>query len=171
MPNFALLEERPSELDAKSYTIDKVHVLISYKLETGIPVIYDIVLHTNDLSMARELSAVSTLLSLSLRARVPYGVLLNELRSINDEFYTKLANTIQTFLSEFGIMEPPKETPAKQETILSFTLDLSQEEKKIEDVEDEKLAVCPVCGKRTLVIENGCYTCINPECGWSKCEF
>ncbi len=169
IPEFAELSERPSELDAKSYMIDRVHVLISYKVEEGIPVVYDVVLHSNDLSLARELSAVSTLLTLSLRARVPYGVLLKELRSINDEFYNKLADTIQTFLSEFGVMEPPKETPAKQETILTFTLGLGESEEK-KEVEEDKLAVCPVCGKRTLVVENGCYTCINPECGWSKCE-
>ena len=76
VPKFVELTERPPELDAKSYMIDKVHVLISYRVEEGIPVIYDIVLHSNDLSLARELSAVSILLSLSLRARVPYGILL-----------------------------------------------------------------------------------------------
>ena len=140
-------------------------------MEAGIPVIYDVVLHTNDLSMARELAAVSSLLSLALRARVPYRILLESLREINDEFYKKLADTIQTFLAEFGMMEPPREVPAKQETILSFTLELRSEKKDLEEVEDEKLAICPVCGKRTLVVENGCYTCINPECGWSKCEF
>lgn len=163
--------ERPPELDAKSYTIDRIHVLISYRLEAGIPVIYDIVLHSNDLSMARELAAVSSLLSLALRARVPYGILLQSLREINDEFYRKLADTIQTFLAEFDMMEPPKEVPAKQETILSFTLEAPSEKKDVSEVEDDKLAICPVCGKRTLVVENGCYTCINPECGWSKCEF
>ncbi len=146
-------------------------MLISYRLEAGIPVIYDIVLHSNDLSMARELAAVSSLLSLALRARVPYGILLQSLREINDEFYRKLADTIQTFLAEFDMMEPPKEVPAKQETILSFTLEAPSEKKDVSEVEDDKLAICPVCGKRTLVVENGCYTCINPECGWSKCEF
>jgi len=164
------LEERPAELDAKSYMIDKIHVLISYKVEKGIPVIYDIVLHSNDLSLSRELSATSALLSLAFRARIPYGVILNNLREINDEFYGKLADVLQTFLSEYGMMEPPKEKPAKQETILTFTLGL-EEKKPTENVEEDKLAVCPVCGKRTLVVENGCYTCINPECGWSKCEF
>ena len=61
-------------------------------------------------------------------------------------------------------MEPPRETPVKQETILTFTLGL-EEEKEEKEIDESKLAVCPVCGKRTLVVENGCYTCINPECG------
>jgi len=168
VPRFVELKERPPELDAKSYTIDRVHVLISYRLENGIPLIYEVILHSNDLSLARELSAVSTLLSLALRGGVPYGVLLNELRSINDEFYSRLADTIQSFLAEFGVMEPPKVVPVKQETILSFTLVEEPEEEK--EVDESNLAVCPVCGKKTLVVENGCYTCINPECGWSKCE-
>ena len=149
--------------------IDRVHVLISYRVEEGIPIIYDVILHSTDTSLNRELAAVSSFLSLSLRAKVPYGVVLSALREIHDEFYDRLADTIQEFLSEFGMMEAPREKVAKQETILSFTLESSQEKK--EEIDDSNLAICPVCGKRTLVVENGCYTCINPECGWSKCEF
>ena len=30
------------------------------------------------------------------------------------------------------------------------------------------LAVCPECGQRALVVENGCYTCLS--CGFSRCD-
>ncbi len=30
--------------------------------------------------------------------------------------------------------------------------------------------ICPDCNERTLKSENGCDTCINPNCGYSKCD-
>ena len=169
-PKFRELEEEPRELDAKTYNVDGVHVFIGYRVEGGIPYVYKVVLHTFDSERQRELNAVSSLLTLALKAGVPYGVIINQLRNLNDEFYRRVADVLQTFLAEFGVMEPPREEPvAKQETILSFTLSYPEKD-EVKEVDEEKLAVCPVCGKRTLVVENGCYTCINPECGWSKCE-
>ena len=35
---------------------------------------------------------------------------------------------------------------------------------------DMKLSVCPSCKKKSLKIESGCHTCLNEECGFSKCE-
>ena len=32
-----------------------------------------------------------------------------------------------------------------------------------------KYMSCPKCGKKTLTIEEGCPTCVNPDCGYSKC--
>lgn len=32
------------------------------------------------------------------------------------------------------------------------------------------MAKCPVCGKYTLKMENGCYSCTNDKCGYSKCD-
>ncbi len=167
LPSFVYLRERPPELDARSYMIDKVHVLVSYRLEGDLPIIYEVVLHSSDVNLAREFSAVSSLLSLLFRAKVPYGIILTSLRETNDEFYNRLADVLQSFLSEFGVMEPPEEKPVKQETILTFTL---AEETKEREIDESSLSVCPVCGKRTLVVDNGCYTCVNPDCGWSKCD-
>jgi len=36
--------------------------------------------------------------------------------------------------------------------------------------EDSNLRVCPKCSKNTLKIENGCNSCINPDCGYGKCD-
>ncbi len=38
------------------------------------------------------------------------------------------------------------------------------------DVTDNGLAVCPMCNQQTLRVENGCHSCINEECGYSKCD-
>lgn len=154
---FNEVAEVPSELDAKVYNIGESKVSIGYKLESGIPVIYDV-------TIFGEKSSISPLLSLLFRAKIPYRVILKELRKGDFE---DIADVIQQFLSEFGIMEPPKNVIGKQESILTFAI---EEKKKEVELEGKNLAICPMCGKKTLVIEDGCYTCINPECGWSKCE-
>ncbi|MEK6854137.1 MAG: ATP cone domain-containing protein [Nanoarchaeota archaeon] len=35
---------------------------------------------------------------------------------------------------------------------------------------DIKLSICPSCSNKTLKIENGCHSCLNETCGFSKCE-
>jgi len=35
---------------------------------------------------------------------------------------------------------------------------------------NENLAECPSCGKSTLKVEGGCHSCVNEECGFSKCD-
>ena len=35
---------------------------------------------------------------------------------------------------------------------------------------DMKLSLCPSCKKKTLKIENGCHSCLNSDCSFSKCE-
>ena len=37
-------------------------------------------------------------------------------------------------------------------------------------VEGMQLVQCTSCSQNTLKIENGCYSCINEECGFSKCD-
>jgi ribonucleotide reductase alpha subunit len=35
---------------------------------------------------------------------------------------------------------------------------------------DMNLSLCPSCSKKTLKIENGCHSCLNADCGFSKCD-
>ena len=30
--------------------------------------------------------------------------------------------------------------------------------------------ICPECNQRTVKMENGCLTCMNSECTYSKCD-
>lgn len=32
------------------------------------------------------------------------------------------------------------------------------------------LVVCPSCSKKSMKVENGCYSCLHEECGYSKCD-
>jgi len=38
------------------------------------------------------------------------------------------------------------------------------------EVLDDNLAECPSCGKSTLKVEGGCHSCVNEDCGFSKCD-
>jgi len=47
---------------------------------------------------------------------------------------------------------------------------VQQETEEEMDVVADNLAECPSCGKNTLKIEGGCHSCVNEECGFSKCD-
>ncbi len=38
------------------------------------------------------------------------------------------------------------------------------------EAEGMQLVGCPSCSQNTLKIENGCHTCLNDDCGFSKCD-
>lgn len=51
----------------------------------------------------------------------------------------------------------------------------SRREKKIvpKPVQGKDLAfsICPQCNNATLKFECGCMVCVNPKCGFSKCDY
>jgi len=52
-----------------------------------------------------------------------------------------------------------------------YTVETSEYEGYVKvSFHEESMAKCPVCGKYTLRIENGCYSCTNNDCGYSKCD-
>lgn len=44
------------------------------------------------------------------------------------------------------------------------------ENKPVDKNADPNLRACPECSEITLKIENGCNSCVNPECGYGKCD-
>ncbi|MEM5833994.1 MAG: hypothetical protein QXH68_01170, partial [Candidatus Aenigmatarchaeota archaeon] len=68
------------------------------------------------------------------------------------------AEILEEFFTEMGMLEKEKKEENK---ILDFNIK--------EDIND-KFQICPKCGMKTLKVEEGCYTCINPECGYTKCN-
>ncbi len=60
-------------------------------------------------------------------------------------------------------------TPIKE--ILSEIKQEKEPEKQEEEAIDENLRKCPSCEKPTLKVDNGCFACVNVECGFSKCEY
>jgi ribonucleoside-diphosphate reductase alpha chain len=45
-----------------------------------------------------------------------------------------------------------------------------QQERPMRERDSVNLQTCPSCGMQTLKTENGCITCIGPECGYGRCE-
>ncbi len=49
-----------------------------------------------------------------------------------------------------------------------------QEKEAVQEADIEaagmQLSACPECGKQTLKLENGCHTCMDENCGFSKCD-
>jgi hypothetical protein len=76
---------------------------------------------------------------------------------------------------EFSIEEVCEEESVNNSIEEIETQNLSEEQEsegiKLKDVESKiELQVCPKCSKKTFKVENGCYSCINEECCYSKCD-
>lgn len=39
-----------------------------------------------------------------------------------------------------------------------------------EEIKSSNMAICPACNNKTLRVEGGCKTCVNPDCGYSACD-
>ncbi len=65
-----------------------------------------------------------------------------------------------------------KESNGKYKLMATATATEAQPGRKHKETgaSDTKLSICPSCKKKTLKIENGCHSCLNTECGFSKCE-
>ncbi len=157
----------PEKLDAKVYTVDGGTVTIAYALEGNEPRIYQVIIS----SPLSDYAKINPFLSALVRVGVRYGDVLDLLRSTRDPILSSVADVVQDFLSEFGIMPAPRKEYEKavQPSILSFAVDSGSKNDSLV-TDDSNLQICPVCGQRTLKVENGCETCINPECGYSKCD-
>ncbi|GEM_PF-216288 len=66
------------------------------------------------------------------------------------------------------------EKPAEQQLspikVMVTSADKAEHEHNEIVASDMKLSICPACAKETMKIENGCYSCMNEECGFSKCD-
>ena len=158
--------EKPQKTSAKTYNVGNALVIITYAAN-GEPIIYDIVIHPEDASMAREAAVVSRLLS-ELLKNIDYPRIVDILRSLNDPFYANVADALQDFLADFGLAERPEVFEGIQSTLLQFSLETVEKKTGEWDPNDPNLQICPVCGERALKVENGCEVCLN--CGYSKCD-
>ncbi len=155
----------PEKSDARVYTIDGGTVTIAFTGD-GEPRIQQVIIS----SVLGDYAKVTPVLSALFRVGVRYSDVLDLLRGTRDPVLASVADVIQDFLADYGIMPKPSKEfdSAVQPSILSFALE--QKSKDQGPVDDANLKICPVCGQRTLKVENGCETCINPECGYSKCD-
>ncbi|NPA22534.1 MAG: hypothetical protein GXN92_03080 [Candidatus Micrarchaeota archaeon] len=180
-------KSRPEVLEAKVYQLNSafvnypVFITISYiKEEDGSLRPFEIFINSKDLAKSAEYTVLSRLISEIFRRSEDPTFIIEELRSIHDpnggafkdgryiaSLYGEIADILETFFYEIGLV---KNKPKPAQKVL-FAFAAPNNGKKVQGGNgDAHLKICPACNQRTLKVENGCTTCINPDCGYSKCE-
>ena len=176
---------RPEVVNAKVYKLksafvkNSVFITLSYVNENDETRPIEIFINSKDLTRAPEYVVLTRLVSaIFWRSNDPMFI-LEELQGIFDpnggtykdgkyyhSFYAEIADVIERFFFEVGIMERPETMPLEdngpqQEVVLA------KDEGNAGNIE---FRICVECNNRTLKTENGCDICMDPDCGYSKCD-
>ena len=176
---------RPEVVDAKVYKLksafvkNSVFITLSYVNENGGIRPIEIFINSKDLTRAPEYVVLTRLVSAIFRRSNDPMFILEELQGIFDpnggtfkegkyyhSFYAEIADVIERFFFDVGILERPD---ARQ-------IENDGESKQVVLAKDEgnagntKFRICTECNNRTMKTENGCDICMNPDCGYSKCD-
>ena len=83
------------------------------------------------------------------------------------QLVVEIAEVIERFFFDVGIMDQPTSLPVNDNGVIK---DYSPPKKPTSNSEVENVAfkLCPMCGEKSLKLENGCDSCM--ECGYSKCD-
>jgi ribonucleoside-diphosphate reductase alpha chain len=176
---------RPGIVEAKVYKLrsgfvkHSVYVTLGFIEQNGKKRPIEIFINSKDLTKSAEYAVLTRLISAIFRKSANPSFILEELSSIHDpnggyhrngrfihSFYSEVADVIERFFLEIGVME--KEIKAAAAEPVSKVLD--QEEADMDALANRTFQICPDCSDRSVKMENGCLTCINPECGYSKCD-
>ena len=176
---------RPEVVDAKVYKLksafvkNSVFITLSYVIENSQSRPIEIFINSKDLTRAPEYVVLTRLVSAIFRRSNDPMFILEELQGIFDpnggtfkegkyyhSFYAEIADVIERFFFDVGILERPD---ARQ-------IENDGESKQVVLAKDEgnagntKFRICMECNNRTMKTENGCDICMNPDCGYSKCD-
>ena len=176
---------RPEVVDAKVYKLksafvkNSVFITLSYIYDNSEVRPIEIFINSKDLTRAPEYVVLTRLVSAIFRRSNDPMFILEELQGIFDpnggtykdgkyyhSFYAEIADVIERFFFEVGIMERPEAMPMedngpKQKVVLA------KDEGNAGNIE---FRICVECNNRTLKTENGCDICMDPDCGYSKCD-
>jgi len=175
---------RPDVVDAKVYKLksafvkNSVFVTLSYMQENGSIRPVEIFINSKDLTRAPEYVVLTRLISAIFRRAQDAMFILEELQGIFDpnggsfkegkyyhSFYAEIADVIERFFYDVGIVERPAEHPTSDNGQVESRPSLAQDEGNMGNTQ---FKVCPDCNNRTLKTENGCDSCMG--CGYSKCD-
>jgi len=185
---------RPYVVNARVYKVksafvkNSVFITLSY-VETEIgrrPI--EIFINSKDLNRAPEYVVLTRLISAIFRRATDPMFILEELHGIHDpnggsfkdgkyyhSFYAEVAETIEKFFYDVGIIEPPAvdkdQIEDENEVNETNTVPIETPPNNNLNVTNQLNAtfrICPICSSKSLKTENGCDTCI--ECGYSKCD-
>jgi ribonucleoside-diphosphate reductase alpha chain len=176
----SIVGSRPEVTDAKVYRLrsgfvnNSVFVTLGYIKENGRNRPIEIFINSKDLTRAAEYAVLTRLISAIFRKSNEPTFILEELRGIYDpnggyfkngkyihSFYAEIADVIGQFFDDIGLTIP-KQAPSAQRSV--------PERSAVEAATVGMLKICPKCGNRSVKIENGCMTCVDETCGYSKCD-
>jgi len=175
---------RPDVVDAKVYKLksafvkNSVFVTLSYINEGSVIRPIEIFINSKDLTRAPEYVVLTRLISAIFRRATDAMFILEELQGIFDpnggsfkegkyyhSFYAEIADVIERFFYDVGIVEKPMVHPPSDNGHVEETPVLSKDEG---NMGNPHYKICPDCNNRTLKNENGCDSCM--DCGYSKCD-
>ena len=81
-------------------------------------------------------------------------------------FYAEIADVIERFFFDVGIIETPDARPSEDNGNPQNIVQAKEEG----NAGNIAFRVCKECNNRTLKTENGCDICMDPDCGYSKCD-
>lgn len=170
------IAERPDVVKAKVYRFDsgfvkhKVYVTLSYIEQNKKKRPIEIFINSKDLTKNAEYTVLTRLISAIFRKSSNPAFILEELNGIHDpnggyfnkgkyvlSFYSEIANVIEQFLGEIECVDAVEKEADAPKVKMSLS-------------GNENLSLCPECNQRSVRMENGCMTCINEKCGYSKCD-
>jgi ribonucleoside-diphosphate reductase alpha chain len=171
---------RPDIVQAKVYKLKSgfvkhsVYITLGYIEQNGRNRPIEIFINSKDLTKNAEYAVLTRLISAIFRKSSNPVFILEELSSIHDpnggyhkegkyihSFYSEIADVIERFFTEIGCME---------EEEIALAPDLRKALEEPEPQVNVNFQICPDCNQRSVKMENGCETCINPDCGYSKCD-
>ena len=176
---------RPEVVDAKVYKLksafvkNSVFITLSYVEDENDVRPIEIFINSKDLTRAPEYVVLTRLVSAIFRRSNDPMFILEELQGIFDpnggtfkegkyyhSFYAEIADVIERFFFDVGILERPDAMP-KEDNGLQKKMVHAKEEGNSGNL---VFRICNECNNRTLKTENGCDICMDPDCGYSKCD-
>lgn len=178
--------ERPDVVNAKVYRLrsgfvrHSVYITLGYITQNGKNRPIEIFINSKDLTKNAEYAVLTRLISAIFRKSANPVFILEELSSIHDpnggyhkngkyihSFYSEIADVIEQFFREIGCMEEEDEG---DKAIAQHVNEMLNPTPETTTEVNTEFFICPECNQKTMKMENGCLTCINPECGYSKCD-
>ncbi len=176
--------KRPETVEARVYKLKSgfvshsVYVTMGYIWEGTHPRPIEIFINSKDLTRAAEYAVLTRLISAIFRKSSDPTFILEELKSIHDpnggyikktgyvhSFYSEIADVIEKFFNDMKMLAPT--SPQVAETVEVIQQIADPDTGQIDNMEYK---ICPECQQRTLCNENGCPTCMNPDCNYTKCD-
>lgn len=179
------IETRPDIVQAKVYKLrsgfvkHNVYITLGYIEQNGRKRPIEIFINSKDLTKYAEYAVLTRLISAIFRKTANPVFILEELSSIHDpnggyfkngkfiySLYSEIADVMQQFFKEIGCQDD-KDNDDQTGFIAHVEEALNEGEQTEVNAE---FTICPDCNQKSVKMENGCLICIDPNCGYSKCD-